>query len=101
MAKPKKGPVGLMTRLPVELHKRVEASAKARGVSLNSEIIHRIELAFGIDGLTLCLGDSWTTAQLHRDELLVPVGDDSPQDVAVLKFTEGLDAFKDHFGLKK
>jgi hypothetical protein len=101
MAKPKNGPVGLMTRLPTDLHKRVEESAKARGVSLNSEIIHRLELAFGLDGLTLCLGDTWTTAQLHRDELLIPVGYDSPQDMAVLKFTEGLDAFKEHFGLKK
>ena len=39
--------------------------------------------------------------QLHRDELLIGVGGGSPEELAVLKFTENVDAFKEHFGVKK
>lgn len=101
MAKSSK-PVAFQVRLPAELHKRLEASAKTNGASLNSEIIDRLERTFGFFGhMTLCAGNNWSTVQLHRDELLVGVGGGSPEDIAVLKFTDNLEAFKEHFGVKK
>ena len=58
----KKKPVGLMARLPADLHKRLETSAKANAISLNAEMIDRLERSFGIFGqMTLCLSDSWAT----------------------------------------
>jgi hypothetical protein len=97
-----KKPVALQVRLPAELHKRLEASARAQGHPLNSEVIDRLEKSFGLWGqLTLCVGDKWSTARLYKNQLFVDVGNDSPQDIAVLEFKENLEAFKDHFGVKK
>ena len=102
MARTKKTNVGLMARLPADLHKRLAASAKANRVSLNAEMIDRLERSFGFFGhMTLCAGNNWSTVQLHRDELLIGVGGGSPEELAVLKFTENVDAFKEHFGVKK
>ena len=100
--KEREGPVEIRLRVSRKFHSRLEASAKAVGESINSEVIDRLEKSFGLEGkLTLCLGDNWSTAILHGDELLIGVGYDSPQETAVLKFTEGLETFKDHFGVKK
>ena len=87
-------------RPKAELKRRLDASAVASNCSLSEEIEGRLERSFGLWGqMTLCLGDQWSPVQLHRDELLIGVGDDSPQENAVLKFTENLDAFKEHFGI--
>jgi hypothetical protein len=53
--------------------------------------------------LTICVGDKWSTATLYKDELLIDVGYDSPQEVAAAKFADPthLKAFKEHFGVKK
>ena len=51
--------------------------------------------------MVLTVGDAWSTAQLHEDQLLVGVGGDSPQEIAVLKFTKNEKAFREHFGVKK
>ena len=92
----------LMLRLPEDLRQKLETASHGAGRSMNAEIIERLERSFGLLGqITLCLGDSWATARLHRDELLIGVGFDSPQDTAVLTFSENLDAFKAHFGIKK
>ena len=85
-----------------ELKRRLEASAAAADHSLSEEIEFRLERSYGLWGqMTLCLGDKWSTATLYKGELLIDVGEDSPQEIAVAKFSDNLDAFKEHFGVKK
>ena len=89
-------------RAPSELKRRLETAAVTAGHTLSEEIAHRLERSFGLWGqMTLCLGDHWAPVQIHRDELLIWLTEDSPTVSAVLKFTDNAEAFKAHFGLKK
>jgi hypothetical protein len=89
-------------RAPLDLKRRLEASAEASGNTLSKEIDERLERSYGLSGqITLCLGDQYASVQLHRDELLIWLTEDSPTVSAVLQFTENLELFKEHFGIKK
>lgn len=45
--------VGIMLRMPPEVHQVVKATAKEQGRSLNAELLYRLRQAYALDGVKL------------------------------------------------